>query len=429
MNLADYLADAAGLVETESKGRRATQGTFLAARRARRLREAGTGALTMCIVAALAAFALWPGHGGDAAPATWPPDPMLPNPYADMPACGEGAPAVLSQAQGFDLRLVTNEPATLSNGHDASVVASGKLSTFRREAVPVVASPLGFVWVKDGAVVGFTDAGPAAAPTAPGYAGLLRWNMPFAVYGGITRGVYDCSSPDGGPWTPLGMGDYQVFPVMRVQAGPSVAALATSQPDLGDAAYADYLFSVAPVAEEERSTWDSDVDLTLVAAPLSVTLTGQWPSGRASEPDHDAAPPSCGDSPLLQPGDTNAKLTASAVAVSPDPSAASGREASLGLISARLVSPSKLTLPDTVSVALLGTASDDAPQGTVVGKAVFTPRSHHVTLDSNNQMATIEGSLSSVHWCEGRLPVSGAVASLTVTWRDVNGTTRVTASN
>jgi hypothetical protein len=338
-------------------------------------------------------------------------DPQY-SPWATVPACGEPAPAVAPE--GTDLRL------HLRSAPEVTVTATGvvtgsdvraSITNLGADSLVGVASPVAMVWVQGDEVVAYSASPHNSIPWYGQGMAVGGQDLTVNVSGRLEAETYRCDSPAEGPWRTLQAGDYLVYPVVRV---------------VGSVDSADGISRLP-------------VDTTLVANPLTVSLTSSWQDAMSLLDDVQRrdfpANPQCGDavSSAIQYSE---ELWAYVVATEESPNWMAlpevGSPMAIYAGSARLISPTTLTFPEELNVWYVsadryGAGLEHA--GPVISGHIV------VRIDGTREIVLARNGMADSQLA-GTVVASEACASnpgafprntldVVVTWTDIEGTREV----
>jgi hypothetical protein len=425
MNLTEFLEFEARDLEAEFAGVVADAATPRAIRRRRAVRAGATAGVAAVGVGAVALggvrLAGWDAPEPGAADAAVAPSPdavqaLLIDPDADpqyspwatVPACGQPAPAVVSEAAGLRVHLRSAPELTLTaTGNVTSSDVRVSITNVSAPALLGQASAVGMVWVQDGTVVGYSASPYNSVPWYGDAMDIRGEALNMNVSGRVDAETYRCDSPAEGPWRTLAAGVYEAYPVVRV---------------VGSVDSADGI---------SRSA----MDVTLVGEPLTVTLTSSWQEARAALDNSQGRDfpvnPQCGD-PVNRATQYSEELWVSVFPVDETSAWNSlpevGSAMSVYAGSARLVSPATLTFPETITVWYISAGQYGAGlehSGPVISGRVTVrlEGSQEVRLTRNGLGETqLQGTVVESEPCAsnpGAFPRN--TVDVVVTWSDIEG--------
>jgi hypothetical protein len=491
MNLSDFLTSEADALEREFRDVTATDRTPRSIRRVRAVRHGATAGVSVVAMGALVAggvrLAGWeqeepagvPGEDGiitlDMA------DPSGFDPLATVPACGDLAPEVTGEIEGFTYinrgaQTVAMNPIT----SDRRGTVAGSVQSTRADAPTVSVSDIAFVWVQDGTVVAYSVSPYARVPQLNYGLREVAPGERFNVSGTLWSRTFRCDSPANGPWTTVGAGTYEVYPVVRVVGSADVAAWMALDRDgfvstPGNNAWSE-LYPGSPYCVEEiagrldgveyqgedgeaaplpsecsaepddparpnvrdvnylGSDFPAAVDATLVGEPIEVTVNTSWQEAAdrradASPPHPFPAPLQCGVEVPALARDSSDRLTLFVQSDVFPPS--TGQAVQVRLNSSYVVSPTVATLPEEFEAYFLERIDDRDYSTTdpyrVVGRGtVHLTEDHEVTFTHNDTSVALPGAITAYDDCGIPEPnISNWVIETTVLWTDVNGTVEI----
>lgn len=429
MNLSEFLEFEARDLEAEFAGLTAGDATPRAIRRRRTVwngATAGVAAVALAVVA-FGGFRLagWdaPEPGTADTPVAPSPDTIQAllidpdadpkfSPWATVPACGAPAPTVVTDNAGLRLHLRSAPELTITaTGNVTGSDVRATVTNLGTESLVGLASAVAMVWVQDGIVVGYSSSPYGSVPRYGIAMDVRNDAQNVNVSGRVDAETYRCDSPADGPWRTLAGGTYEAYPVVRVVGSVDTADGVSREP----------------------------LDVTLVGDPLTVTLTSSWQEARASLDDalrrDFPVNPHCGD-PVNRATQYSEELWAYSVPTDESPNWMAlpeiGSPMAIYAGSGRLVSPTTLTFPETMTVWYISSERYGAGlehSGPVISGhiVVRVDGSREMQLTRNGRMsAQLTGTVIESESCASNPGAfSRNTLDIVVTWTDIEGTREV----